>query len=101
MRDLSKSLRKRLEGVASLDGEEVRKQLREEVVFECQEELRALRRRDIFVGDDECAAIGRERREMFAGASDQARFDADVISARPKLDPHDAHFPLPSVERAG
>ncbi|WP_438480127.1 ribonuclease Y [Oleiharenicola lentus] len=44
MRDLSKSLRKRLEGVASLDGEEVRKQLREEVIFECQDELRALRR---------------------------------------------------------
>lgn len=44
MRDLSKSLRKRLEGVASLDGEEVRKQLRDEVVFECQEELRALRK---------------------------------------------------------
>ena len=44
MRDLSKSLRKRLEGVASLDGEEVRKQLRDEVTFECQEELRALRK---------------------------------------------------------
>ena len=44
MRDLSKSLRKRLEGVASLDGEEVRKQLREEVTFECAEELRALRK---------------------------------------------------------
>jgi ribonucrease Y len=44
MRDLSKSLRKRLEGVASLDGEEIRKQLRDEVTFECQEELRALRK---------------------------------------------------------
>jgi ribonuclease Y len=44
MRDLSKSLRKRLEGVASLDGEEIRKQLRDEVIFECQEELRALRK---------------------------------------------------------
>ena len=44
MRDLSKSLRKRLEGVASLDGEEIRKQLREEVTFECAEELRALRK---------------------------------------------------------
>src|SRR5258708_1386945 len=44
MRDRSKSLRKRLEGVASLDGEEVRKQLREEVTFECQEELRGLRK---------------------------------------------------------
>jgi ribonucrease Y len=44
MRDLSKSLRKKLEGVASLDGEEVRKQLRDEVTFECQEELRSLRK---------------------------------------------------------
>jgi ribonuclease Y len=44
MRDLSKSLRKRLEGVASLDGEEIRKQLRDEITFECQEELRALRK---------------------------------------------------------
>jgi ribonuclease Y len=31
MRQLSKSLRKRLEGVASMDAEEIRKQLREEV----------------------------------------------------------------------
>jgi ribonuclease Y len=44
MRDLSKSLRQRLEGVASLDGEEIRKQLRDEVTFECQEELRVLRK---------------------------------------------------------
>jgi len=44
MRDLSKTLRKRLEGAAALDGEEIRKQLREEVTFECQEELRALRK---------------------------------------------------------
>ncbi|MBE7538110.1 MAG: ribonuclease Y [Opitutaceae bacterium] len=44
MRQLSKALRKRLEGVASMDGEEIRKQLREEVLLECQDELRALRR---------------------------------------------------------
>ncbi|HVT72809.1 MAG TPA: ribonuclease Y [Lacunisphaera sp.] len=44
MRDLSKTLRKRLEGAAALDGEEIRKQLREEITFECQEELRALRK---------------------------------------------------------
>jgi len=44
MRDLSKSLRKKLEGAASLDGEEIRRQLREEITFECQEELRALRK---------------------------------------------------------
>lgn len=44
MRLLSKSLRKRLEGVASMDAEEIKKQLREEVLLECQDELRALRR---------------------------------------------------------
>ncbi len=44
MRHLSKSLRTRLEGAASMDAEEIRKQLREEVQLECQDELRALRR---------------------------------------------------------
>ncbi len=44
MRLLSKRLRQRLEGVAALDGEEIRKQLREEITFECQEELRVLRK---------------------------------------------------------
>ena len=44
IRDLSKNVRKRLEGVSQLDGEEVRKQLREEVLLECQDEIRALRR---------------------------------------------------------
>ena len=44
MRSLSKSLRKRLEGVSQMDAEEIRKQLREETQIECQDELRALRR---------------------------------------------------------
>ncbi len=44
MRSLSKSLRKRLEGVAHMDAEEIKKQLREEVMLECQDELRAQRR---------------------------------------------------------
>jgi ribonucrease Y len=44
IRDLSKNVRKRLEGVSQLDAEEVRKQLREEVLLECQDELRAMRR---------------------------------------------------------
>ena len=44
MRSLSKSLRKRLEGVANMDAEEIKKQLREEVLLECQDELRALRK---------------------------------------------------------
>jgi ribonuclease Y len=44
MRSLSKSLRKRLEGVSQMDAEEIKKQLREETQLECQDELRLLRR---------------------------------------------------------
>jgi ribonucrease Y len=44
IRALSKSLRKRLEGVSQMDAEEIKKTLREEVMLECQDELRALRR---------------------------------------------------------
>ena len=44
IRALSKGLRKRLEGVSQMDAEEIKKTLREEVMLECQDELRALRR---------------------------------------------------------
>jgi len=44
IRALSKSLRKRLEGVSQMDAEEIRKALREEVQMECADELRVLRR---------------------------------------------------------
>jgi len=44
VRDLSKGVRKRLEGLAQMDAEEIRQALREEVSLECQDELRALRR---------------------------------------------------------
>jgi len=44
IRALSKSVRKRLEGVSQMDAEEIRRALREEVLLECQDELRALRR---------------------------------------------------------
>lgn len=44
IRALSKSLRKRLEGVSQMDAEEIKRALREEVQLECQDELRALRR---------------------------------------------------------
>lgn len=43
IRTLSKSLRKRLEGVSQMDAEEIKRALREEVSLECQDELRALR----------------------------------------------------------
>jgi ribonuclease Y len=44
MRDLSKGVRKRLEGLAQMDAGEIKQALREEVLRECQDELRALRR---------------------------------------------------------
>jgi ribonucrease Y len=44
IRALSKGVRKRLEGVCQLDPDEIKKQLREEVMLECQDELRAMRR---------------------------------------------------------
>jgi ribonuclease Y len=44
IRALSKSLRKRLEGVSQMDADEIRRALREEVQLECQDELRALKR---------------------------------------------------------
>jgi len=44
IRALSKSLRKRLEGVSQMDADEIKRALREEVELECQDELRALRR---------------------------------------------------------
>jgi ribonuclease Y len=44
MRDLSKGVRQRLEGLAQMDAGEIKKALREEVLLECQDELRALRR---------------------------------------------------------
>ncbi len=44
IRALSKNLRKRLEGVSQMDADEIKKALREEVLLECQDELRELRR---------------------------------------------------------
>ena len=44
IRDLSKNVRQRLEGMANMDAAEIQRALREEVLLECQDELRALRR---------------------------------------------------------
>ena len=80
MRDLSKSLRKRLEGVASLDGEEIRKQLREEVIFECQEELRALRKELMERSEQDLVQEGKPGAYVFVpGTPEQhALVDAEV-----------------------
>ena len=44
VRDLSRNVRQRLEGMAHMDAGEIKQALREEVTLECQDETRALRR---------------------------------------------------------
>jgi ribonuclease Y len=53
IRAMSKSVRKRLEGVSQMDAEEIKRELREEVLLECQDELRLLRRETLEKGDQE------------------------------------------------
>lgn len=53
IRALSKSLRKRLEGVSQMDAEEIKRTLREEVMLECQDEFRALKRETLEKSDQE------------------------------------------------
>jgi ribonuclease Y len=53
IRALSRSVRQRLEGVSQMDAEEIKRQLREEVLLECQDELRALRRETLEKSEQE------------------------------------------------
>ena len=53
IRSLSKSLRIRLEGVSQMDAEEIKRTLRDEVMIECQDELRALRRQTMEKSEQE------------------------------------------------
>jgi ribonuclease Y len=53
IRDLSKSTRQRLEGMAQMDAAEIKQALREEVLLECQDELRALRRETLEKSEQE------------------------------------------------
>lgn len=53
IRALSKSLRKRLEGVSQMDAEEIKRTLRDEVMLECQDEFRAMKRETLEKSDQE------------------------------------------------
>jgi len=53
IRALSKNVRQRLEGVSQMDAEEIKRQLREEVLLECQDEFRALRRETLEKSEQE------------------------------------------------
>jgi len=53
IRAMSKSVRKRLEGVSQMDAEEIKTALREEIMLECQDEMRALRRETLEKSESE------------------------------------------------
>lgn len=91
MRSLSKSLRKRLEGVAHMDAEEIKKQLREEVQLECQDELRALRRGTLERSEQD---IQNEARRILVTAMQR-------LSSQPNNDITATIVHLPSEEMKG
>jgi ribonuclease Y len=91
IRDLSKNVRKRLEGVSQMDAEEVRKQLREEVLLECQDELRALKRETLEKSDQELQT--QSRRILIASMQ--------RLASKPNTDLTASLVHLPSEEMKG
>jgi ribonucrease Y len=91
IRALSKGVRKRLEGVSQLDGEEIRRQLREEILLECQDEFRALRRSTLEKSDQE---LQNEARRSLISAMQR-------LASRPNNDLTSTIVQLPSEEMKG
>jgi ribonuclease Y len=91
IRALSKSVRKRLEGVSQMDAEEIRRALREEVMLECQDELRALRRQTLEKSEQELQTDA--RRILIASMQ--------RIASKPNNDLTATLVPLPTEEMKG
>jgi ribonucrease Y len=91
LRSLSKSLRTRLEGMAAMDAEEIRKQLREEVMLECQDEIRAMRREALERSDQD---VENEARRILITAMQR-------MSSKPNNDITATIVQLPSEEMKG
>ena len=91
IRSLSKSVRQRLEGVSQLDADAVRRQLREEVLLECQDEFRALRR----------ATLEKSERELQDDARRVLIAAMQRIAGRPNNDLTATIIQLPSEEMKG
>ncbi|MBM3874511.1 MAG: ribonuclease Y [Verrucomicrobia bacterium] len=91
MRTLSKSLRRRLEGLACMDGEDIRRQLRAEVLSECEDELRALRREVLERSDQEVAS---EAKRILIAAMQR-------LASRPNNDLTATIVQLPSEDMKG
>ncbi|MBS0661908.1 MAG: ribonuclease Y [Verrucomicrobia bacterium] len=91
LRALSKSVRKRLEGVSQMDADEIRRALREEVMLECQDELRALKRETLEKSEQE---LQNSARRILVAAMQR-------IASKPNNDLTSTLVPLPSEEMKG
>ena len=91
MRALSKGVRKRLEGVSQLDADQVKVQLRDEVLLECQDELRVLRRATMEKSEQE---VQSEARRILIAAMQR-------ISSKPNNDLTATIIQLPSEDMKG
>ncbi len=91
LRALSKSVRKRLEGVSQMDAEEIRRALREEVMLECQDELRALKRETLEKSEQE---LQTSARRIVVAAMQR-------IASKPNNDLTSTLVSLPSEEMKG
>ncbi|RRJ97674.1 ribonuclease Y [Opitutaceae bacterium TAV4] len=91
IRSLSKSIRKRLEGMSQMDAEEIKQALRDEVMLECQDELRAMRRE--FMDRSE-RDLENEARRILVTAMQR-------LSSRPNADLTATIVQLPSEDMKG
>jgi ribonucrease Y len=91
IRTLSRNVRQRLEGVSQMDAEEIKRQLREEVLLECQDELRALRRETLERSEQELQ--GTAQRILIASMQ--------RLASKPNNDLTASLIHLPSEEMKG
>jgi ribonuclease Y len=91
IRALSKSVRKRLEGMASMDATEIKQALRDEVMLECQDELRALRR----------ATLDRSEQDLQNEAKRTLIASMQRLASRPNTDLMATLVSLPSEDMKG
>lgn len=91
LREKSRNLRKKLEGVAKMDAEEIAEALRDEVKIECQDELRALRRQLLERSEQD---VQNEARRMLVSAMQR-------LSSRPNNDLTATIVQLPTEEMKG
>jgi ribonuclease Y len=91
LRAQSKSLRRKLEGIAGMDAQKIEQALREEVQIECQDELRVLRRQTLERSEQD---LNNEARRVLISAMQR-------LSTRPNNDLTATIVQLPTEEMKG